>query len=75
MTEDPNQIGLIHNQEYFTQLCYSIIDTSVDNFHWEGNEHGVHLTINGQSKFIPNTANEEEEIEQLWKQARKKSKK
>lgn len=74
--EDPNKIGLINNQEYFDQLCFSIIDDlENNNFHWEGNEHGVHLTINGQSKFIPNEANEEEEIEQLWKQARNKKKK
>lgn len=68
-----NQIGLIHNQDYFNQLCFSIIDDlENNNFHWEGNEFGVHLTINGQSVFIPNEANEEEEIEKLWKTARKK---
>lgn len=67
-----NQIGLAHNQEYFEQLCFSIIDDlENNNFHWEGNEFGVHLTINGQSVFIPNEANEEEEIEKLWKQARR----
>lgn len=71
-----NMIGLAPNQEYFDQLCFSIIDDlENNNFHWEGNELGVHLTINGQSKFIPNDANEEEEIEQLWNQAKKKSKK
>ena len=71
-----NQIGLIHNQDYFNQLCFSIIDDlENNNFHWEGNEFGVHLTINGQSVFIPNEANEEEEIEKLWKQARNKKKK
>ncbi len=70
---DNNQIGLAHNQEYFQQLCYSIIDDlENNNFHWEGNESGVHLTINGQSKFIPNEAAEEKEIKQLWKTAKKK---
>ncbi len=73
---NPNKIGLIDNQESFNQLCFSIIDDlENNNFHWEGNEHGVHLTINGQSVFIPNEANEEEEIEKLWKTARKKQKK
>ena len=68
-----NRIGLIDNQESFNQLCFSIIDDlENNNFHWEGNEHGVHLTINGQSVFIPNEANEEEEIEKLWKTAKKK---
>jgi len=71
-----NRIGLIHNQESFNQLCFSIIDDlENNNFHWEGNEFGVHLTINEQSVFIPNEANEEEEIEKLWKTARKKQKK
>ncbi len=75
MEQDPNRIGLIHNQEYFDQLCFSIIDDlENNNFHWEGNEYGVHLTINGQSVFIPNEANEEEEIKKLWKQARNKKK-
>lgn len=70
---DPNQIGLAHNQEYFDQLCFSIIDDlENNNFHWEGNEFGVHLTINGQSVYIPNEANEEEEIKKLWKTAKKK---
>ncbi len=69
-------IGIAQNQEYFDQLCFSIIDDlENNNFHWEGNEMGVHLTINGQSKFIPNDANEEEEIEQLWNQAKNKKKK
>lgn len=73
---NPNKIGLIDNQESFDQLCFSIIDDlENNNFHWEGNEHGVHLTINGQSVYIPNEANEEEEIEKLWKQARNKKKK
>ena len=73
---NPNKIGLIDNQESFNQLCFSIIDDlENNNFHWEGNEHGVHLTINGQSVFIPNEANEEEEIEKLWKTARQKQKK
>lgn len=73
---NPNKIGLIDNQESFDQLCFSIIDDlENNNFHWEGNEHGVHLTINGQSVFIPNEANEEEEIEKLWKQAKKKKNK
>lgn len=73
---NPNQIGLIDNQESFDQLCFSIIDDlENNNFHWEGNEHGVHLTINGQSVYIPNEANEEEEIKKLWKTARKKQKK
>lgn len=71
-----DKIGLIDNQEYFDQLCFSIIDDlENNNFHWEGNEFGVHLTINGQSVFIPNEANEEEEIKKLWKTARKKPKK
>ena len=70
---NPNKIGLIDNQESFNQLCFSIIDDlENNNFHWEGNEHGVHLTINGQSVFIPNEANEEEEIEKLWKTAKNK---
>ena len=69
-----DMIGIQVNEEYFTQLCYSIIDDlDNNNFHWEGNELGVHLTINGQSKFIPNEANEEEEIEQLWNQAKNPS--
>jgi hypothetical protein len=73
---NPNKIGLVENQEYFQQLCYSIIDDlENNNFHWEGNEFGVHLTINGQSQFIPNEADEEKEISKLWKQAKKKSKK
>ena len=73
---NPNKIGLIDNQESFNQLCFSILDDlENNNFHWEGNEFGVHLTINGQSVFIPNEANEEEEIEKLWKTARKKQKK
>lgn len=68
-----NRIGIAENQEYFDQLCFSIIDDlENNNFHWEGNEFGVHLTINGQSVFIPNEANEEEEIKKLWKTARKK---
>lgn len=65
------QIGLKPQEEYFQQLCYSIIDDLTDNnFHWEGNANGVHLTINGQSVFIPNGADEEKAIEELWKQAR-----
>ena len=73
---NPNKIGLIDNQESFDQLCFSIIDDlENNNFHWEGNEFGIHLTINGQSVYIPNEANEEEEIKKLWKQAKKKSKK
>lgn len=68
-----NRIGIAENQDYFNQLCFSIIDDlENNNFHWEGNEFGVHLTINGQSIFIPNEANEEEEIKKLWKTARKK---
>lgn len=68
-----DRIGLKHNEEYFQQLCYSIIDDlEHNNFYWEGNELGVHLTINGQSKFIPNNADEEKEIEQLWNQVKKK---
>lgn len=71
-----NKIGLVQNQEYFDQLCFSIIDDlENNNFHWEGNEFGVHLTINGQSVFIPNEANEEEEIKKLWKQAKRKGSK
>lgn len=70
---EDERIGVHANQDYFNQLCLSIIDDLANNsFHWEGNELGVHLTINGQSKFIPNSANEEEEIEQLWKTAKKK---
>ena len=69
-----NNIGLLENEEYFQQLCLSIIDDlENNNFHWEGNEFGVHLTINGQSQFIPNEANEEEEIEKLWNQAKRSS--
>jgi hypothetical protein len=76
MHKDPNRIGLLQNEEYFQQLCFSIIDDlENNNFHWEGNEHGVHLTINGQSQFIPNEADEEKEIKKLWKQAKKKSSK
>lgn len=76
MRENPNKIGLIYNQDYFDQLCFSIIDDlDNNNFHWEGNEFGVHLTINGQSVFIPNEANEEEEIKKLWKTAKRKPKK
>ena len=68
-----DMIGIQSNQEYFNQLCFSIIDDlENNNFHWEGNKFGVHLTINGQSVFIPNEANEEEEIKKLWKTARKK---
>lgn len=66
------RFGMAENQEYFQQLCFSIIDDlENNNFHWEGNEFGVHLTINGQSVFIPNEADEEEEIKKLWKQARR----
>lgn len=69
-----DKIGLIHNQDYFQQLCLSIIDDlENNNFHWEGNEMGVHLTINGQSTFIPNSADEEKAIEELWNQAKKQS--
>lgn len=73
---EDTRIGVATNQDYFNQLCFSIIDDlENNNFHWEGNELGVHLTINGQSKFIPNEADEEKEIEQLWKQARNKKSK
>lgn len=73
MEQDINRIGLLHNQDYFQQLCMSIIDDlEHNNFHWEGNEHGVYLTINGQSQFIPNEADEEKEIKKLWKTAKKK---
>ena len=76
MDDIENKIGLAPNQEYFNQLCFSIIDElDNNNFHWEGNEFGVHLTINGQSTFIPNEADEEKEIKKLWKQAKNKSKK
>ena len=76
MEQSANLIGIQANEDAFTQLCLSIIDDlENNNFHWEGNIHGVHLTINGQSVFIPNEANEEEEIKKLWKQAKKKSKK
>ncbi len=75
MDEDTqNMIGIQANEESFTQLCLSIIDDlENNNFYWEGNQFGVHLTINGQSVFIPNEANEEEEIKKLWKTAKKKS--
>jgi len=67
-----SSIGLKHNEEYFQQLCLSIIDDlEHNNFHWEGDAYGVHLTINGQSKFIPNTADEEKEISELWNQVKK----
>lgn len=75
MEDTQNKIGLLPNQEYFDQLCFSIIDDlENNNFHWEGNELGVHLTINGQSMFIPNDADEEKEIKKLWKQAKNKKK-
>ena len=65
------RIGLIDQQDYINQLCFSIIDDlEHNNFHWEGDEYGIHLTINGQSKFIPNEADEEKEIEQLWNQVK-----
>ena len=67
-----DEIGLKPNEESFQQLCLTIIDDlENNNFHWEGNNLGVHLTINGQSAFIPNSANEEEEIKKLWKQAKR----
>lgn len=67
-----DKIGLLENEEYFQQLCMSIIDDlDNNNFHWEGNERGVHLTINGQSIFISNKSNEEKEIEQLWHQVKR----
>lgn len=70
-----NKIGLKPNEEYFQQLCLSIIDDLEHNgFTWEGNEHGIMLTINGKSKFIHNDADEEKEITELWNQAKKKSK-
>lgn len=70
-----NKIGLKPNEEYFQQLCLSIIDDLEHNvFSWEGNDHGVFLTINGKSKFIHNDADEEKEITELWNQAKKKSK-
>lgn len=70
-----NMIGLKPNEEYFQQLCLSIIDDLENNtFDWGGDERGVTLTINGVTKFIPNEANEEEEIEALWNLAKKKSK-
>lgn len=76
MDDIQNRIGLQPNEDYFQQLCLSIIDDlDNNNFRWEGNEHGVSLTINGQTQFIPNEADEEEEIEKLWKQARNKKKK
>jgi len=68
-----NNIGLLQNEEYFQQLCMSIIDDlKHNNFHWEGNEYGVNLTINGQTQFIPNETDEEKEISKLWKTAKKK---
>lgn len=67
-----DKIGLIHNEDYIQQLCLSIIDDLDNNsFSWYGDETGVHMTINGQAKFIPNEAEEEKEIEQLWKKAKK----
>ena len=76
MEQNPNMIGIQANEDAFTQLCFSIIDDlENNNFHWEGNEFGVHLTINGQSVYIPNEANEEEEIKKLWKQAKRKGSK
>ena len=61
------QIGLIDNEDYINQLCYSIIDDlEHNNFHWEGSEIGINITINGQSRFIPNEADEQKEIEELW---------
>ena len=72
MRQDYNRIGLLQNEEYFQQLCFSIIDDLDNNsFYWEGNELGVHLTINGQSKFIPNEADEEKEIQELWESVKK----
>lgn len=69
MTE---QMGLIQGQDYFQQLCLSIIDDlDNNNFSWYGNEQGVFLTINGQTKFIPNEADEEQEIRALWNQVKK----
>lgn len=69
MTE---QIGSIHAQDYVQQLCLSIIDDLDNNyFTWYGNEQGISLTINGQTKFIPNDADEEKEIRELWNQAKK----
>lgn len=66
-----DKIGLIHNQDYFQQLCLSIIDDlENNNFHWEGNQFGVHLTINGQSAFIPNGTDEMKAVEELWNQAK-----
>lgn len=68
-----NMIGAKPNEDYFQQLCLSIIDDlEHNNFHWEGDEHGVKLTINGQTAFIPNDAKEEEGIKELWNQAKKK---
>lgn len=76
MKDIQNKIGLVENQDYFNQLCFSIIDDLENNvFYWEGNEFGVHLTINGQSVYIPNEADEEQEIRKLWKQAKNKKKK
>jgi len=65
-------IGLIHAQDYIQQLCLSIIDDlENNNFSWYGTERGVFLTINSQTKFIPNDADEEKEIEELWNRVKK----
>lgn len=67
-----DQIGLKPAEDYFQQLCLSIIDDlENNNFSWYGNEHGVMLTINGQTKFIQNDSDEEEEIRELWNTAKK----
>lgn len=68
------QIGLAHNEDYINQLCYSIIDDLENNsFFWVGDATGINITINGQTKFIPNGADEQKEIEELWTLAKNDS--
>lgn len=67
-----DKIGLINNQDYINQLCVSIIDDLEHNyFHWEGDETGINININGTTKFIPNEADEQKEIEELWNRVKK----
>ena len=68
------RIGLIDSEDYINQLCFSIIgDLEHNSFSWTGDEYGINITINGQSKFIPNEADEEKEIEELWISAKNDS--
>jgi hypothetical protein len=67
-----DKIGLIDNQDYINQLCLSIIDDLENNsFFWVGDATGINITINGQTKFIPNESDEEKEITELWNLAKK----